>query len=257
MDSPFGRTKVSQEEIFETVNVKLAIEIASRAGIENPADRVYRFVTAVPDLLSWLDEQGREYPWRETTDPWTIYATEILLQRTRADAVDGVYDDFFAAFTTPEDLHQASENAIREIVRPLGFVNHRTRALQEAGEMICEDYEGKIPASIEALKQPWRVGSYTARATLVFARGESLALVDVNFARVIGRVLGYDMPDQPHKNDEVYDLLDALVPSEPALARAFNLAILDLGALVCTPSNPRCETCPINGGCQYYLNTKT
>lgn len=86
----------------------------------------------------------------------------------------------------------------------------------------------------------------------LFARKQPLALVDVNFARVIERVLGYEMPQQPHKSDDVYELLNALVPSDPAAARAFNLAILDLGALICTPDNPTCESCPINAACNYY-----
>lgn len=120
----------------------------------------------------------------------------------------------------------------------LGFVNHRTRTLQEVAELVYEQYDGTVPDSVSVLKEPWRVGDYSARACQIFARGEALALVDTNFARVVGRVLGYEMPGQPHKSDEVYSLLGALVPDDPALARAFNLAILDLGALVC-PLSPR------------------
>jgi len=247
-----GRTRVSKDEIFEVVDMDAAIDVASEAGIDDASTRVRQFIFSIPALLEWLEENGRQYPWRETTDPWTIYATEILLQRTRADAVDDIYDQFFEQFNTPQGLRAAPEDTVREIVRSLGFVNHRVRTLNETVEMICDDHGGEIPESIDTLKEPWRVGDYTARAVQIFARGEALALVDSNFARVLSRVLGYEMPNQPHKSDEVYALLDALVPSEPALTRAFNLAILDLGALVCTPNEPSCEACPINKGCHYY-----
>lgn len=253
---PFGRTHVSKAEILEVVDTETAIEVTSRAGIEDADDRVQQFLSEVPHLLKWLDEHGRQYPWRETTDPWTIYATEILLQRTRADAVDEIYDRFFTEFATPRDLHRASETEIREIVRSLGFVNHRTRTLREAVAMICDEYGGNIPQSIEALKQPWRAGEYTARATLLFAMEEPVALVDSNFARVFKRVLGYDMPQQPHKSAEVYAVLDSLVPSAPAIARAYNLAILDLGALICVSDDPLCEECPVARGCTYYQNIR-
>lgn len=178
--------------------------------------------------------------------------TEILLQRTRADAVHEIYDDFFTRFPEPEALRDADEEEIRSTVRPLGFVNHRTRTLQEVAKLVCDEHGGGVPDDLDELKRPWRVGPYSARACQVFARGKTLALVDSNFARVMKRVLRYEMPKQPHKSDEVYTLLDSFVPSDPDLARAFNLAILDLGALICTPSSPACNDCPLQEGCYYY-----
>jgi A/G-specific adenine glycosylase len=247
-----GKTRVSEDEIFEAVDVGAAIDTLSEAGINDASIRVRRFVSSIPALLEWFEDHGRQYPWRETTDPWTIYGTEILLQRTRADAVDSIYNQFFEKFETPQDLRDAPEDAIRETVRSLGFVNHRVRTLNEAADMVCDEHDGQVPESIDALKEPWRVGDYTARAVCIFAHGDSLALVDTNFARVFGRVLGYKMPNQPHKSDEVYRILDHLVPKIPDVARAYNLAILDLGALVCTPNDPNCEACPINEACRYY-----
>jgi len=163
-----------------------------------------------------------------------------------------VYDEFFSKFSDPKALNESKEDDIRDVIRPLGFVNQRTRTFREVGEVFCKDYRGEVPNSLDQLKRPWRVGDYSARACQLFARGEPLALVDANFSRVIGRIFGYDMPRQPHKSEEVYALLESLVPSDPPLARAFNLAILDLGALICTPSSPACSTCPINAACYYY-----
>lgn len=248
---PFGRTSTDVAELKQLIDVETASELAANSGVENAHERVTAFVECLPQLLSWLEEHGRRYPWRNTTDPWRVYVSEILLQRTRGDAVEDIYEEVFTRFPGPEQLYRASESEIEDAVYSLGFTNHRTRTLQEVGELLWEEHEGVVPNSVEELKEPWRVGDYSARACQIFARGEALALVDTNFARVVGRVLGYEMPSQPHKSDEVYALLGALVPDNPSLARAFNLAILDLGALVCTPENPDCPRCPLNECCAY------
>ncbi|SFR97405.1 A/G-specific DNA-adenine glycosylase [Halomicrobium zhouii] len=248
---PFGYTSASVAEIRENIDTEAAVVCLKDTAVDHPRVLIEAFIECIPDLLSWLETNGRDYPWRQTTDPWKVYSAEILLQRTRGDAVADIYDDFQDHFPTPRDLYEASEEEIREMVHSLGFVNHRTRTLKEIGELFVEEHAGKVPDSLDELTRPWRAGTYSARACQLFARGEPLALVDANYSRVIGRVLGYQMPDQPHKSDDVYELMEALVPKEPGLARAFNFAILDLGALICTPQNPRCETCPLQNACVY------
>lgn len=252
---PFGRTDVTFDELMGLVDIDLAIKHARKAGVTDADSRIYTLIKHLPSLLDWLQKNGRRFPWRETTDPWRIYITEILLQRTRADEVDKIYEDFFVNFPTANAIADSPESEIRNMVFSLGFVNHRTRTLYEAADLCIE--QGSVPESLEELKRPWRVGEYSARACQMFSRGEPLALVDANFSRVIERVLGYDMPNQPHKSDEFYDFLGALVPSEPALARAFNLALLDLGALICKPQNPACNVCPINTACYYYQHNRS
>lgn len=247
---PFGRTSVSSDELRDMVETGSAVTIASEMGVRDPEERISALIDCLPNLLTWLEENGRRYPWRETTNPWRIYLTEVLLQRTRGDAVDEIYDDFFDRFPDPQALNGASDTEIRDAVHSLGFVNHRTRTLREISNL-CTNHGG-VPRSIDELKQPWRVGEYSARACQLFARCEPLALVDANFARVFGRVLGNKMPEQPHKSEVVYSLLDALVPDDPAVARAFNLAILDLGAKICKPTDPDCTACPLNTACHYY-----
>jgi len=234
------------------MDVQKAVEVAEKGGVEESEKRLWDLIEHIPDLLNWLENHGRSYPWRQTTDPWEVYLAEILLQRTRGDAVEKIYSDILQRFPDPVALSETSENEIREAVFSLGFVNHRTRTLTAVGELFREEYDGQVPDSTEELKRPWRVGEYSARATQLFARGKSIGLVDSNFSRVIGRILGYEMPRQPHKSEEVYELMDALTPSEPEVARSFNLAILDLGALVCTSENPDCESCPVSEACWYY-----
>lgn len=251
LNLPFGRTRITASEYSELVEIARAEELLAANGVDSPAERLECFVSVCPEMLRWLETHGRHFPWRNTVDPWRVYATEILLQRTRAAAVEEIYEAFFEEFPTPEELHEGDEETLRDLVQSLGFVNHRTRSLFEAAEMCVEEYGGDVPESLEALKQPWRVGDYSARACLVFAFGHAQPLVDTNFARVVGRIFDYEMPSQPHKSDTVYELLDALVPNEPSVARAFNLAILDIGALVCSPDSPSCNECPLRDGCEF------
>ncbi|WP_323174106.1 hypothetical protein [Natrialba sp. PRR66] len=241
------------EEVSNSVSVEPTVdELVAQGRVEAVARaQVRKFLSVVPDLLDWLATNGRVYPWRQTTDPWRVYMSEILLQRTRADAVESIYDDFFQTFPDPESILLANEESIYELVRPLGFGNQRTRTLRDAATIIREDYGGQVPEDLDALQRPWRAGPYCARATLLFAFGVSIELVDTNFVRVFSRVFDYEMPSQPHKRDQVYQLIRGVTPTDPELARAFNLAILDIGAVICEQSSPECYHCPLREGCAY------
>lgn len=252
---PFGRTQVTTGELDDYIDRSVASKELASANVSSVDDAIESFIETIPPLLEWLEEYGREYPWRWATDPWEIYATEILLQRTRSDAVADIYTDFFDSFSDPQRLLSTDESKLRSTVRPLGFVNHRVRTLREAAEL-CGEYGGEVPEDLQALKRPWRVGPYTARACLLFAYDEPLALVDTNTARIAGRIFDYPLPAQPHKSTRVYRFLDVLVPSDPSLARAVNLALLDLGALICTNDNPDCHSCPLASGCAYFEQSR-
>jgi A/G-specific adenine glycosylase len=235
----------------ELVRVDRASQLLHENGKPDSEIQIRSFIQTVPDLLDWLEQHGREFPWRYTTDPWRVYVSEILLQRTRGGAVAAIYDEFFNRFPDPETLYRADEEEIHDVVSSLGFGNQRTRTLQDVAELCHCEYGGDVPQDLEVLKQPWRVGPYSARACLQFAFNEPHALVDANVARVIERVLDYEMPTQPHKSDTVYELMECLVPDDPEIARAFNLALLDLGALICTPDKPQCPACPLEDCCAF------
>jgi A/G-specific adenine glycosylase len=248
---PFGRTTATVDELEELIDTSQATRLLEANGVDHPEPRVRRFITTVPDLLEWLESNGRVFPWRKTDEPWRIYISEILLQRTRAEAVEDIYPEFFDRFPDPATLRQAPQTEIKTTIEPLGFGNQRTRSLRDVARILSTDHDNSVPASLEELQRPWRVGPYSARATLIFAFDEPLALVDTNTARVVERVFGYEMPAQPHKSDEVYRLLDALIPWDPELARAVNLALLDLAAAICAPNTPDCPACPLNPGCEF------
>lgn len=250
-DLPFGRTELGRAEARSLTDPQQAADILREQGVEDAENSVETFVGCIPGLLQWLAENGRDYPWRHTTDPWNVFISEILLQRTRGDAVEKVYASFFTRFSGPEEIIAATDREIREVIDSLGFGNQRTRTLREVGEFLLNEHNGEVPNSLDELKQPYRVGPYSARACKLFAFGEPVALVDANFARIFGRVFGLDLPSQPHKCGWFYDLMGALVPTDYPTARAFNLACIDLGALVCTPEDPSCDVCPLEPTCCY------
>ncbi|WP_083864437.1 hypothetical protein [Natrinema pallidum] len=124
---PFGRTSTTVDELHTLIKIDKAAALLEENGVTSAEKRIEEFLEAVPSLLAWLRNEGRNFPWRNTTDPWRVYVSEILLQRTRADAVSEVYDDFFDRFPEPAAIRKASEEEIRDSVSSLGFVNHRTR----------------------------------------------------------------------------------------------------------------------------------
>lgn len=248
---PFGQTATTTAELAGAIDVSTAANELDSRGVSAPERRLEVFLDELPALFDWLATHGRDYPWRRTTDPWRVYICEILLQRTRGNAVAEVYDDFFSKFPTPRALYQADDSQIYTIISPLGFGEQRTRTLQEIAELCYIEHSGQVPRDLDELVRPWRVGPYSARACLLFAFGEPLGLVDANIERVIERIFDYEMPSQPHKSDDVYALMDALVPATTGLARAFTLSLLDLGAQICTSATPRCPYCPLNTACVY------
>lgn len=248
---PYGRTRITASEYRQLIDVPKVVEHLRASGVNSPEKRTSGLIQRVPYLLYWLEQEGRDFPWRYTTEPWRVYATEILLQRTRAGAVEEVYESFFTRFPTPQAVVKVDDTVIFEEIKSLGFGDQRTRSIREAAEYIVKEHNGEVPPDLDELRHPWRVGEYSARACLLFAFKRPLALVDVNTARIISRVFGYEMPAQPHKSELVYEFFDALVPSDPAVARAYNLAQLDLGALTCTEDNPACPDCPLERDCEF------
>lgn len=254
---PFGQTRTPLAELQGVTQPDSAAEGLLRLGVQEPRDRVNEFLSRVPSLLQWLEEEGRIYPWRQTTDPWRVYVSEILLQRTRGDLVEEIYYDFFEMFPDAEALHSATDQEIRGLISSLGFGNQRTRTLHEVADLVHVEHSGVVPESEEELLKPWRVGPYSARATLLFAFDLPFSLVDSNIARVIARVFGFELPSQPHKSESMYTVMDGLLPQKPALARSFTLALLDLGALVCKPDAPECSSCPLSSSCCFVASSGT
>ncbi|OUJ18772.1 A/G-specific DNA glycosylase [Methanonatronarchaeum thermophilum] len=254
---PFGQTKTTQKEIIKNTKPKKAIKILENQKIPNSKQKIYGLLNKLPDLLQWLQKNGRKYPWRNTTNPWKVYIAEILLQRTKADQVKKIYPDFIKKYPEPHTLHKAKPDEIKKQIERLGLKNHRTRTLKSTAKIITEKHNGKVPENIKDLKKPWRIGEYTARAVQIFAHQKPKSLIDTNTARITKRTLNYPLPEQPHKNKKLYQLTDALTPQKPGLSRATNLANIDLAAKICKPINPECKKCPLKETCTHNKNKST
>jgi len=188
-------------------------------------------------LLAWYDQHQRELPWRASRDPYRVWLSEIMLQQTRVAAVIEHYQEFLRRFPTIKKLAAAREATVLAAWSGLGYYR-RARMLHAAAKVVVREYGGKFPTTAEGWQALPGVGRYTAAAIASIAFDEPVAVVDGNVERVSQRVSGTRL-----RGEELWqaanDLLDATRPGD------FNQAMMELGAVVCTPRAPACLTCPV------------
>jgi len=199
-------------------------------------------------LLKWhLTLNFREMPWKGEKEPYRIWLSEVILQQTRVDQGWAYYERFIRAFPTICDLANASEQQVFKLWEGLGYYN-RCRNLIATAKTICGDFNGQFPSSYDEILALKGIGPYTAAAIASFAFGLPHAVVDGNVTRVLARYFGISTPVDSTTGKKEFatmarDLLD------PRQAGSYNQAIMDFGATVCTPRNPRCNTCVQRNGC--------
>jgi len=204
-------------------------------------------------LLRWFEKNQRDhYPWRQTRNPYHILIAETFLQRTRADQVFSVYFQFIETFPTPSDLAVADESLVRKITYPLGLT-WRGKNLKRTAVDIKEKFNGEIPSNREELLQIRGVGDYIADSIIYLAFEKRRSIIDSNVVRILGRLHGIETHAESRRNKKFRELADNLLPKKNF--RKFNLALLDLGALVCI-RHPKCNDCPIKTNCTFYNNSK-
>lgn len=204
-------------------------------------------------LLSWFEREGRDFPWRNTRDPFAMLVAEKLLQQTKArDGVVSAYSTILATYPTPVELSQARLSELEAIVQPLGL-GYRAAELKDMAKALVDHYGGSAPGKLDELMKLPGVGSYSARAVLSFAYGQDVPVVDTNVARILYRVFSIPgkFPANPARKRSLLDLASFLLP--PWRSRDFNFALLDLGALICKARSPDCPNCPVLEHCQYGL----
>ena len=196
-------------------------------------------------LLQWFKNNGRSLPWRETNDAYAIWLSEVILQQTRIAQGMSYWERFMAQWPTINDLAAATEDEVLKAWQGLGYYS-RARNLHTAAQQIAE--LGAFPQTFKELKTLKGVGDYTAAAVASIAFGEPVAVVDGNVYRVLSRYYGIDTPiDSTEGKKEFQALAQSLLPTnEPA---KYNEAIMDFGAIQCTPSSPSCTTCPLCETC--------
>jgi A/G-specific adenine glycosylase len=193
------------------------------------------------ELLGWYDANRRDLPWRRTRDPYAIWLSEIMLQQTRVAAVLEHYRIFLERFPDVETLAAASQDDVLAAWSGLGYYR-RARMLHQCAREVVERDDGRFPETAEGLRDLPGIGRYTAAAIASIAFGEPIAVVDGNVERVLERLGGGGRSSG--KNWERAQQL--LAPSRPG---DFNQAMMELGATICLPREPRCLLCPIRQFC--------
>ncbi|WP_179343266.1 A/G-specific adenine glycosylase [Winogradskyella ursingii] len=199
------------------------------------------------ELIIWYSNNKRELPWRNTMNPYYIYLSEIILQQTQVKQGLPYYNAFVKKFPTVFDLANATEHDVLKLWQGLGYYS-RARNLHTTAKHVASDLNGVFPDNYKDLIKLKGVGDYTASAIASFAFNKVEAVVDGNVYRVLSRYFGIDTPINSSKGIKEFKhlastLIDQSNPGE------YNQAIMEFGAVQCTPKNPRCSVCPLNTGC--------
>jgi A/G-specific adenine glycosylase len=201
-------------------------------------------------LLTWYRKHGRDLPWRNTTDPYHILVSEIMLQQTQVERVLPKYHEWLAKYPTFEALASAPPREVTAAWYPLGY-NVRPQRLQSIAREAITRFGGQLPSDHDTLLSFKGIGRYTAGAIRSFAFRERAAILDTNVARVLSRVfLGGGNPRQHTVNRHLWHLSESLVPRRHVFD--FNQALMDFGATVCVARRPRCQACPMRRHCRAF-----
>lgn len=199
-------------------------------------------------IIDWYRQNKRALPWREINDPYKIWLSEIILQQTRVDQGLTYYKKFTKNYPTVHDLAQASEQDILNDWQGLGYYS-RARNLHYSAKYIVSELGGQFPSEYSEILKLKGVGKYTAAAIASFAFKEPKAVVDGNVYRFLGRAFNIHTPiDSTAGQKEFQQLADELISKEHP--GDHNQAMMEIGAVVCTPNQPDCENCPVNSLCE-------
>ena len=205
-------------------------------------------------VLTWYARNARDLPWRAPgASPWAVLVSEIMLQQTPVARVLPEYLSWMARWPTPAALAAAASG---EAIRQWGRLGYPRRALRlhETATILVARHGGTVPADLDALRALPGIGSYTAAAVASFAFGQRHAVLDTNVRRVLARlVAGEPWPGAASSAASVAErrLAESLLPAEPAVAARWSVAVMELGALVCTAASPRCGDCPVARECAW------
>lgn len=203
-------------------------------------------------IVKWYQENRRLLPWRETKDPYRIWLSEVILQQTRVAQGLPYYQQFTDSYPTVLDLASSSEQQVLRLWQGLGYYT-RARNLFKCAQAVVDSHHGKFPSTFEELRSLPGIGDYTAAAIASFCYDEPVAVLDGNVFRILARIFGIDTPINSSVGKKVFSQLanELISRKQPAL---HNQAVMEFGAMHCTPANPRCEVCPFNSSCVAFNN---
>jgi len=215
------------------------IRTAVAAGIADPVGMRRR-------LAKWYARMRRDLPWRRTRDPYAVWVSEVMLQQTQVERVKDFYDRFLRRFPGVGDLARAREAEVLKHWEGLGYYR-RARQLHAAAKAVVADHGGAFPRTLAGLRSLPGIGRYTAGAIASIAFDLPAPIVEANSRRVLARLGGHAEPVGGAGDEPIWALAERVVPRRGA--GAFNQALMDLGAMVCTPTRPACSRCPLAVGC--------
>ena len=202
----------------------------------------------VLEILVWYKNNLRELPWRVTKDPYKIWLSEVILQQTQVNQGLKYYHRFVEQYPDVQSLAIAEEQAVLKLWQGLGYYS-RARNLLKTAQIITDQYHGVFPNSMAEIQKLPGIGQYTASAILSFAYNLPFPALDGNVFRVISRLYNLRLPINEQKNRSTFleILNEMIVGVEPS---DFNNAMMELGAMVCKPDNPKCDVCPVAHFCE-------
>ena len=206
------------------------------------------------EILAWYAQNKRDLPWRNTTNPYNIWLSEIMLQQTRVAQGTPYYLSFVENFPTVHDLANANEEQILKLWQGLGYYS-RARNLHATAKIIANQYNGEFPNSYKELLKLKGVGDYTASAIASISFNIPEPVVDGNVYRVLSRFFGIDIPINSTEGIKYFKALAHEV-MDSANIRDYNQGIMEFGAIQCSPRNPDCEQCPLSSACVALKNNQ-
>lgn len=218
-----------------------------------PKDR-FHLPIAISDfakrLLIWYRGSKRDLPWRADPQPYKVWLSEMMLQQTQVKTVIPYFERFIHHYPELEDLARAPEAEVLDRWAGLGYYS-RARNLHKAAQVILQEHQGTFPDSYEGLMRLPGIGRYSAGAILSIAFNRAYPIMDGNVRRVLARILCVESPINTPVTNQFWKLMEEVTahPSVSPSVGDFNQAMMELGALVCTPKNPDCTRCPLKTGC--------
>lgn len=211
-----------------------------------------RFMNLSDELIRWYLKNKRDLPWRDTTDAYIIWLSEIILQQTRVEQGKPYFYRFLEKYPNVKAFAAAEEGEILKLWQGLGYYS-RGRNMLKTARQVVNEFGGEFPVEYEQLIRLKGIGEYTASAISSFSANQPKAVVDGNVFRVLARYFGVNEPINGPKGKKLFQDVanDVLNKENPGL---HNQAMMEFGAMLCTPKNPDCSVCPVRSGCYAYSN---
>ena len=202
-------------------------------------------------IIEWYLQNGRSFPWRQIDlNSWQWIVLESILRKTRAETVEKYFIKIIMKYRLPENILEVRSKVLEEDLRPLGLHKQRAKALREIAEKIINDFNGQVPDD-DSLHSIPHIGAYISNAILCFHFNQKKHILDTNVARIVSRFFQIELP-KDLRNNEFIMVVEKLLPSRNWVE--YNYGLLDMGALLCTKTMPKCEKCFLDNLCAHFIH---